>query len=162
MITLIDKKEGLRVKITEETFIKILAEELKPLIKERCFDEEGNFTKCSQGRVFSVTKNTTSKGSKRSEPKKGYYTSRSNVRSKFGMPHKCGRIDVDGKKIPVSKRRSCKDYPERYPSDIEEGSERSTDYEKICVSLGYVKKNEAFRNALIAISALEKASKGKV
>lgn len=162
MITLIDEKEGLRVSVTEQTFIRILTEELKPLVRERCFDEEGNFTKCSQGRVYSVTKNSKSNGSKSSEPKKGYYTSKSNVRSKFGMPAKCGRIDIDGNKIPVSKRRSCKDYPNRYPSDIDEGAGRAEDYEKICVSLGYVKKNEAFRNALVAISALEKASKGKV
>ena len=162
MITLIDKEEDLRVNVKEETFLRILSEELKPLVAERCFDEDGNFTKCSQGRVYSVTKNSTSKGASNSEPQKGYYTSRSNVRSKFGMPKKCGRIDIDGNKIPISKRRSCKDFPDRYPSDIDEGTEGSANYEKICVSLGYVKKNEAFRNALMAISALEKASKGKV
>jgi hypothetical protein len=161
-ITIIDEDSGSEVTTTEKDFIRALEVEVKSMISEQCFDKDGKFSKCRSPRVYSRSKNHRSVRSKSSVAKKGYYTKRSNVRSKYGMPKTCGRIDIDGNEIPISKRRSCKDFPNRYPSDIDEGADRTEGYEKVCVSLGYVKKNEAFRQALIAISALEKASKGKV
>ena len=161
-ITILDETIGSKIVTTEEEFKKALKLEIENLLSEQCFDKDGRFTKCRSPMVYSRNKNHRSVRSKSSVAKKGYITKKSNIRSKYGMPKTCGRIDVDGNKIPVSKRRSCKDFPERYPSDIDEGKERTERYEKVCVSLGYVKKNEAFRQALVAISALEKASKGKV
>jgi hypothetical protein len=161
-ITIIDESKDLKIVTTEQEFKKALKVEIKKLLSEQCFDKDGKFSRCESPLVYSRNRKHPSVRSKSSVAKKGYYTSRSNVRSKFGMPKSCGRIDIDGNEIPVSKRRSCKDFPKRYPSDIDEGTERAADYQKICVSLGYVKKNEAFRQALVAISALEKASKGKV
>ena len=148
--------------ISEIEFKRVLKEEILNLITDDCFDEEGKFTKCRQGRVVSKTINQKNKGYKDVEPQKGYYTAKGKVRSKYGMPKTCGRIDIDGNKIPVSKRKSCKDFPNKYPSDVNEADTSEMDTNKICLSLGYVKKNEAFKQALLAISALEKASKGKV